>query len=253
MPERAAEGSVASPGAPARFGANSNAVAGASTGTGAVLFDLDGTFADTAPDMALALNRLLQRHGRPNLPPDVVRPHVSSGSRGVLAVGFGLKPGDADYDTLRDEYLALYAEDICQHTRPFPGIQRLIDALRARGLAWGIVTNKPGWLTEPLLAAMALEPAPDCIVSGDTVARAKPHPDPLLHACTLIGLAPDACWYIGDDERDIVAGRAAGMGTLAAGYGYLGTVSHPRDWGADGLIEHPLDVLDWLDRPRKSA
>ena len=220
---------------------------------GAVLFDLDGTFADTAPDMALALNRLLQRHGRPSLPPAAVRPHVSSGSRGMLAVGFGLQPGDDGYDALRDDYLALYAEDICRHTLPFPGIQQLIDALHARGIAWGIVTNKPGWLTDPLLAAMALEPAPDCIVSGDTVARAKPHPDPLLHACALIGHAPDACWYIGDDQRDIVAGRAAGMGTLAAGYGYLGTASHPRDWGADGLIDHPLDVLHWLDCPRKTA
>ena len=233
----------------------------ASSGTGdrisaaasAVLFDLDGTFADTAPDMALALNRLLQRHGRASLPPDAVRPHVSSGSRGMLAVGFGLQPFDAGYDALRREYLDLYAEDICRHTQPFPGIQQLIDALHSRGVAWGIVTNKPGWLTDPLLAAMALKPAPDCIVSGDTVARAKPHPDPLLHACALIAHAPERCWYIGDDERDIVAGRAAGMGTLVAGYGYLGTASHPRDWGADGLIEHPLDILDWLDRPRKTA
>ena len=239
MPERAVASDVASN--------VTSAVAGA------VLFDLDGTFADTAPDMALALNRLLQRHGRPSLPPTAVRPHVSSGSRGMLAVGFGLQPGDAAYDALRDEYLALYAEDICRHTLPFPGIQQLIDALHARGIAWGIVTNKPGWLTDPLLAAMALEPPPNCIVSGDTAARAKPHPDPLLHACALIGHAPERCWYIGDDERDIVAGRAAGMGTLAAGYGYLGTASHPRDWGADGLIDHPLDVLHWLDRPRKTA
>jgi 2-phosphoglycolate phosphatase len=224
-----------------------------SVATNAVLFDLDGTFADTAPDMALALNRLLQRHGRAHLPPDAVRAHVSSGSRGMLSVGFGIHPGDADYQALRDEYLALYAEDLCRDTQPFPGMQQLIDTLSARGIAWGIVTNKPGWLTDPLLAAMALQPLPHCIVSGDTVARAKPHPDPLLHACTLIGQAPERCWYIGDDERDIIAGRAAGMGTLVAGYGYLGTLSHPRDWGADGLIDHPLEVLDWLQRPRQSA
>jgi len=230
-------------------GANQDSCAAAS----AVLFDLDGTFADTAPDMALALNRLLQRHGRASLPPAAVRPHVSSGSRGMLAVGFGLAPSDTDYDALRSEYLDLYAEDICRHTQPFPGIPQLIDALCARGVAWGIVTNKPGWLTDPLLAAMAMEPAPDCVVSGDTVARAKPHPDPLLHACALIGQAPERCWYVGDDERDIIAGRAASMGTLIAGYGYLGTASHPRDWGADGLIDHPSGILDWLQRPRKPA
>ena len=227
-------------------------------GTGAVLFDLDGTFADTAPDMALALNRLLDRHGRPPLPLEAARPHVSSGSRGMLAAGFDLQPGDAGYDALRIEYLALYAEDICHHTRPFPGIPELIETLSAQGLLWGIVTNKPGWLTDPLLAALELgdaglsETPPACVVSGDTVAHAKPHPEPLLHACRVINCEPGRCWYVGDDERDIIAGRAAGMGTLAAAWGYLGTAAHPRDWGADGLVEHPLEVLDWLRRSRYS-
>jgi len=220
---------------------------------GAVLLDLDGTFADTAEDMTAALNRLLARHGRPALPLAAARPHVSSGSRGLLAAGFGLAPGDPGYGGLREEYLALYAEGIHQHTRLFPGIAELLAALRDRGIPWGIVTNKPGWLTEPLLAAMAIAHRPACVVSGDTTARAKPHPDPLLHACRLIDRAPAACWYVGDDRRDIIAGQAAGMGTLAAGYGYLGVESHPREWGADGLIAHPLEVLDWLDATRSPA
>ncbi|ESQ09449.1 MAG TPA: phosphoglycolate phosphatase [Chromatiaceae bacterium] len=223
----------------------------AEDGAYAVLFDLDGTFADTAGDMVAALNQLLQRHGRPSLPLQLARPHVSTGSRGMLAVGFDLSPGDADYEDLRTEFLDLYAQNICQHTKLFPGIAELIGQLEIRGNTWGIVTNKPGWLTQPLLAAMELNMelklAPACVVSGDTAARAKPHPDPLLYACRLIDHRPDVCWYIGDDQRDILAGRSAGMSTLAAGYGYLGTESQPGDWGADGVIDHPLDVLNWLD------
>lgn len=212
-----------------------------------VLFDLDGTFADTAADMGAALNRLLLRHGREPLAPELIRPHVSSGSRGLLALGFGLAPGDDGYDVLRDDYLFIYAEDICAETRPFPGIPELVAALERRGLHWGIVTNKPGWLTEPMLAAMGLPGTPACVVSGDTAARPKPHPDPLLHACTCIGCAPTGCCYVGDDRRDIAAGRAAGMAAVAALYGYLGVASHPRDWGADAVIEQPLALLDWLD------
>jgi N-acetyl-D-muramate 6-phosphate phosphatase len=212
----------------------------------AVLFDLDGTYADTAADMGAALNALLARHGRPALAAAQIRPHVSNGARGLIGAGFGLVPDDPGYADLRTAFLDLYAADICRHTRPFDGMDPLIRALVEQGLCWGIVTNKPAWLTEPLLAALAPMPAPACIVSGDTAARPKPHPDPLLHACTLLDLDPGRCWYVGDDLRDILAGRAAGMATLAAGWGYLGTESHPRDWGADGLVEHPLAVLDWL-------
>ncbi|MGD9298371.1 HAD-IA family hydrolase [Thiohalocapsa sp.] len=217
----------------------------------AVLFDLDGTYADTAADMGSALNALLACHGRAPLAAERIRPHVSSGARGLLKVGFDLTPDDAGYAELRAEYLDIYAADICCHTRPFDGMESLIRQLVDQGLDWGIVTNKPGWLTEPLLAAMNPLPAPACVVSGDTAARPKPHPDPLLHACALLDLEPARCWYVGDDARDILAGRAAGMATLAAGWGYLGIESHPRDWGADGLAEHPLAVLDWLtgDRP----
>jgi 2-phosphoglycolate phosphatase len=213
----------------------------------AVLFDLDGTYADTAADMGAALNLLLRRHGREPLTPAEFRPHVSSGARGLIGVGFGLTPEDSAFAELRAEYLELYAADICRHTRPFDGMQALIDALVGRGLHWGIVTNKPGWLTDPLLAAMNPRPAPVVVVSGDTTPRAKPHPEPLLHACRLLDVAPERCLYVGDDLRDILAGQAAGMATIAAGWGYLGTETHPRDWGADALAEHPLAMLDWLN------
>jgi phosphoglycolate phosphatase len=218
----------------------------------AVLFDLDGTYADTAADMGAALNVLLRRHGRPSLAAELIRPHVSSGARGLLHAGFGLAPEAPGYAEMRAEYLDIYAADICCHTRPFDGMDVLIHRLVEQGLTWGIVTNKPGWLTTPLLAAMNPLPAPACVVCGDTAARPKPHPDPLLHACALLGLDPAQCWYVGDDARDIHAGRAAGMATLAAGWGYLGTDSPPADWGATGLLDHPLGVLDWLagDHPR---
>lgn len=219
----------------------------------AVLFDLDGTFADTAPDMAAALNRLLARRDRPPVPLEEARCHVSSGSRGMLAVGFGLMPGDPDYEQLRSEYLDLYAADIHCETCLFPGIGELVEALEARGTCWGIVTNKPGWLTDPLLEAMALPSQPACVVSGDTAARAKPHPDPLFHACGMIDRDPLACWYVGDDQRDILAGRAAGMRTLAALYGYLGIELHPQEWGADGLLAHPLEVLRFLEAAAPSG
>jgi phosphoglycolate phosphatase len=219
-----------------------------SVAEGAVLFDLDGTFADTAPDMGAALNVLLARHGLGPLPLTEIRPHVSSGSRGMLRIGFGLDPRSPDYDSLRRDYLAIYAENIAGETRVFAGIADLVTALEARGLPWGIVTNKPGWLTDPLLERMALPGTPACVVSGDSAARAKPYPDPLLLACDHIGCPAAGCWYIGDDHRDIVAGRAAGMATLAAAYGYLGDELPPSDWGADGIIAHPMEVLDWLER-----
>lgn len=213
----------------------------------AVLFDLDGTVLDTAPDMGAALNRLLADHGRAPLPPPLIRPHVSSGTRGMLWVGFGIGPDHADWPGLRDDYLALYAANLCRDTVPFAGIEALLSALAGRGIPWGIVTNKPAWLTDPLLAALPFSVPPACVVSGDTAPRPKPYPDPLLYAAGLLGQAPAACWYVGDHARDIVAGRAAGMATLAACYGYLGTESPPQDWGADALIDYPLALLELID------
>lgn len=213
---------------------------------GAVLFDLDGTFADTAPDMAYALNRLLESHERPPLPFERIRPQVSHGSRGMIVVGFGLTPEDAGFEVLRQEFLDIYADNLLRETVLFPGVPDLIDSLESQSVPWGIVTNKPAWLTDPLMEGLGLTRRAACIVSGDTASRAKPHPEPLYHACHLIDVDPTDCWYVGDAERDISAGRAAGTGTLVALFGYLDAEEDPRAWGADGMIRQPLDVLDWL-------
>lgn len=213
---------------------------------GAVLFDLDGTFADTAPDMAYALNRLLELRDRPGLPLEQIRPHVSHGGRAMIRLGFGLEPDSAGFDELRQEFLDIYAANLVRETAPFPGMLDLLDFLEAHDLPWGIVTNKPAWLTDPLMQSLGLAERAACVVSGDTVTRAKPHPDSLIHACRLIAVEPSDCWYVGDAERDIVAGRAAGTGTLVALFGYLGEGENPADWGANGMIQGPLDLLDWL-------
>jgi N-acetyl-D-muramate 6-phosphate phosphatase len=214
---------------------------------GGVLFDLDGTFADTAPDMARALNRLLAAHGRAPLPFERVRPHVSHGGRAMVRIGFGLAPEDAGYDTLRRQFLDLYAEDLARDTAPFPGVPELVTELDGRGIPWGIVTNKPAWLTDPLMAAIGYGQRAACVVSGDTATRPKPHPDPVLHACALIDREPGDCWFVGDAERDVAAGRAAGCGTLVALFGYLDDGEDPTAWGADGAIDTPLDLLPWLN------
>ena len=173
----------------------------------AVLFDLDGTFADTAPDMALALNRLLESEGREPLPFERIRPHVSHGGRGLIRLGFGLEPGDASYDRLRQTFLDLYRKDLARETRLFPGIEELLGSLERIGIPWGIVTNKPEWLTEPLIAALGLTKRAACLVSGDTTPNTKPHPDPVLYACRQIAVNPAETWYVGDAERDVAAGR----------------------------------------------
>lgn len=215
-------------------------------GTAAVLFDLDGTFADTAPDMGRALNRLREAEGHPPLPMASIRPQVSHGARGLLWLGFGLEPGDRDYERLRQDFLGLYQDDLARGTRLFPGMGELLDQLEGLGLPWGIVTNKPGWLTDPLLRTLGWYERAACVVSGDTTPHPKPHPEPLWHACRLLGVAPARTWYVGDAERDIAAGRAAGTRTLVALFGYLGETDRPERWGADGLLDHPGDILYWV-------
>ncbi|HEY5789714.1 MAG TPA: phosphoglycolate phosphatase [Gammaproteobacteria bacterium] len=212
----------------------------------AVLFDLDGTLADTAPDMAAALNALLQEEGRAPLPFARIRPRVSHGGRALIELGFGLGEDAPEYPRLRERFLALYRDMLANETRLFAGMPELLDALEARGLGWGVVTNKPGWLTAPVMAALGLARRAGCIVSGDTTPHAKPHPEPLLHASRTLAVAPGACLYVGDAERDIEAGRAAGMATLVARFGYLGEDDRPEQWGADGQIELPGEVLDWV-------
>jgi 2-phosphoglycolate phosphatase len=212
----------------------------------AVLFDLDGTLADTAPDLASALNRLLAERGRDAVPLAHARRVTSSGARGMLRVGFGIEPQHAEYDALRTRFLDLYAENICRETRLFDGIVDLLAALDGRGLPWGVVTNKAERFTFPLLDALGLGARTACVVGGDTTGRAKPHPDPLLHAARALDLAPAACLYLGDDLRDVQAARAAGMPVLAAGYGCLGDEGDPTVWGADAVISHPLEALNHL-------
>lgn len=215
-----------------------------------VLFDLDGTLLDTAPDLAAALNRLRRERGEPELSPVAIRPTVSHGSPGMLKLGFGLEPDDARYPELNQQFLALYREAIAVQTTLFPGMAEVLAYLEAAGIPWGVVTNKPGWLTEPLLKALALWPRAACVVSGDTLDKRKPDPEPLWYACERVGIAPARALYVGDAERDVQAGNRAGMTTLVAGFGYLGAEDQPGEWGADGFLAQPTDLLGWLGATR---
>jgi phosphoglycolate phosphatase len=211
----------------------------------AMLFDLDGTLLDTAPDMAGALNSLRLEHRLPPLPFEELRPVVSHGSSRLVKLGFPLAEA-AEAAALQQRFLGLYRAALSGGTRLFPGMEQVLDVLAARGLHAGVVTNKPGWLTEPLIDALGLRPRLAVVVSGDTVAQAKPSPLPLLHAAKLAGVAPEECIYVGDAERDIQAAHAAGMPALIARYGYLHTADQPDAWGADGDVARPLDLLAWL-------
>jgi len=213
----------------------------------AMLFDLDGTLLDTAPDMGGALNRLLDEEGHAPLPATTIRPFVSHGAARLVKLGFPSVAGE-EFERLRLRFLELYARHLAVATQPFPGLLALLDELERRSVRWGVVTNKPGWLTDPLLAQLGLSQRAGCVVSGDTVAERKPHPLPLLHAADLIRVAPQACVYVGDAERDIQAGRAAGMRTVVAAYGYLGADDSPASWNATGIVDHPQQLLSWVDR-----
>lgn len=213
----------------------------------AVLFDLDGTLADTAPDLAHALNETLAAHGRKALDFATIRPHVSHGSTALIRLGFpDLDPEAETFAALREQLLEVYRDNLATHTRLFAGMADCLQGLERLGLRWGVVTNKPGWLTEPLLTELGLSARAACIVSGDSTALRKPHPQPILHACRQIGLDAPQCIYIGDAERDIVAGRNAGMKTLVALFGYLGDDDRPQEWHADAMIRQPLEILDWI-------
>lgn len=209
----------------------------------AVFFDLDGTLADTAPDLCGALNRLLAEQGRAQLLQSALRPHVSAGARGLLRIGFGIAPDDTTYPALHKRFLDIYENALCEATTLFAGMDTLLDALDSLGIAWGVVTNKPERFTLPLMDALGLATRASAIVGGDTTARVKPDPLPLFHACTIAGVAATASAYVGDDLRDIQAGRAAGMRTFAAAWGYLGDGPPIGDWGADRTITKPADLL----------
>ena len=211
----------------------------------AVLFDFDGTLADTAADLAAAVNLMLAEQGHDTLPVERLRPFASAGARGLLQAAFGVKPEDAEYKAMRAEFLDLYAGCCCRETRLFPGMPELLRELRARGYGWGVVTNKSTRFTEQILAHLELEP--DCLACGDTTPHLKPHPAPLLHAAAQIKLPPSSCWYLGDDLRDMKAARAAGMRPVAVEWGYHHPDSGgPGTWEADAMIAHPLDLLRLL-------
>lgn len=214
--------------------------------TDAVFFDLDGTLADTAPDLGGALNRLLEEHGRPPLEMATFRPFVSAGTRGMLHIGFGLEPESPGYTDLQVRFLELYESRLCEGTQLFEGMAALLEELEQRSIAWGIVTNKPKRFTLPLIAQLGLDRRAAAIVSGDSTAKPKPAPDSLLLACNLVGTTPERALYVGDDLRDIEAARAAGMRSVAAAYGYLGTGQPIVDWGADSIIADPMDLVHLL-------
>ncbi|MDP2398963.1 MAG: phosphoglycolate phosphatase [Burkholderiales bacterium] len=213
--------------------------------TTAVLFDLDGTFADTAPDLGLAVNTMRAARGLSPVPLADTRRVTSLGARGLLSVGFGITPEHPDYLAMREEFLQLYENKLCCETTLFPGMAELIDRLEQRNVVWGIVTNKAERFAKPLMLQLGYATRAACIIGGDTTAHMKPHPAPLLAAAEAIGIAPQSCLYVGDDERDIRAGRAAGMRTVAVRFGYLNG-SNPEDWNADSLVSSPLEIENIL-------
>lgn len=211
-----------------------------------MFFDLDGTLADTAPDLAAAANRLRVEHGHPPLPIDQLRPVASAGARGLLGVAFGVTPEDTAYPDLRDAFLDYYENALAVDTRLFDGIADVLEALQSAGVPWGIVTNKNSRFTEPLVTQIGLREHAAAIVSGDTTPHAKPHPAPLFHAAAAAGLEARRCIYVGDDLRDIQAGRAAGMATIAAAYGYCGDGLPAAMWQADHIVQSPGELTALL-------
>ena len=211
-----------------------------------VLFDLDGTLIDSAPDLAGAANRLRADHGMPPLPLEDLRPMVGSGARGMVGVAFGVAPGDPRFEPLRDAFLAHYEAGLLEKTHPFDGVVEMLSALEAAGIPWGIVTNKATRFTTPIVAGLGLGQRAAVVVCGDTTPRSKPHPEPLWHAARAMGLPPESVLYVGDDLRDAQAAKAAGMAMVAATWGYLGLGEPVHTWGADALLDAPSQLLAWL-------
>jgi phosphoglycolate phosphatase len=218
-----------------------------------VLFDLDGTLLDTAPDLAFALNTVLVEQKREPLPFEQIRPWVSHGGMIMIKNGFSFKLGDEDplleplLEPLRQRFLKIYTDHLADQTRLFEGMAEVLKTLEKNWIQWGVVTNKPAWLTEPLLQKLGLATRSVCNVSGDTLPQRKPDPAPLLYASQLANSTPEQCIYVGDASRDIEAGQRAGMRTLVALYGYIGTEETPAQWGATGMLQKPLDLLSWID------
>ena len=214
----------------------------------AVLFDLDGTLIDSAPDLGAAADKMRIDRGMTALDYALYRPMAGSGARGMLQVAFGITEAHADYDAFKKEFLDNYQRAMTVKTSIFDGVDDMLTRLQQQGLLWGVVTNKHQRFTIPLSQQMPLFKTAGAVVSGDTTPHAKPHPAPLFEAARLLGLPPGDCWYVGDDERDIVAGKAAGMVTVAANYGYLGIENEVMHWGADFVIHHPKELAYLLPK-----
>jgi phosphoglycolate phosphatase len=212
----------------------------------AVLFDLDGTLIDSAPDLGAAVDQMRVDRGMTSLPLAHYRPMAGAGARGMIGLAFGFTPEHPEYDAMKEEFFRNYEACMTQRTFAFEGVVQMIDKLVAAQLPWGVVTNKSQRFAEPLTKAMPLFQTAAVVISGDTTPHAKPHPEPLLEAARRLGIAPTACVYVGDDERDIVAGHAAGMKTVAATYGYLGAQSDVQKWQAHANIQSPLELDDLL-------
>jgi len=214
----------------------------------AVLFDLDGTLIDSAPDLGAAVDQMRVKRGLPSLGLETYRPMAGAGARGMLSIGFGMTPDHPDFESMREEFFVNYEGCMTERTYAFDGVAEMIQKLVAANMPWGVVTNKSARFTDPLTRQMPLFSTARAIVSGDTTPFAKPHPAPLLEAARRLDVDPARCLYIGDDERDILAGKAAGMGTVAADYGYLGDKADTAAWGADARIYSPLELLQLLEQ-----
>jgi phosphoglycolate phosphatase len=212
----------------------------------AVLFDLDGTLIDSAPDLGAAADKMRTDRGLSSLDYALYRPVAGSGAKGMLEIAFGMEPDHPDYEAFKEEFLSNYEQAMTVHSVIFEGVHDLLAHLEGQGLQWGVVTNKSQRFTVPLTAQIPLFASAQAIVSGDTTPYAKPHPEPLFEAARRMQLSPELCWYVGDDERDIVAGKAAGMTTVAAHYGYLGSQAEVLRWGADHIIHSPLALVELL-------
>lgn len=216
-------------------------------GSQSILFDLDGTLLDTGLDMGGALNRVLESLGHSALPYERIRPVVSQGTAGMFSMSLGISTDDPAYEGLRDRFLNFYELELCNHSTLFDGMEDVLSHLDRSDIPWGVVTNKPEYLARPLLETLGLLARAACVVGGDTLEKRKPHPAPLLHGCEVTGSDPARSVYVGDAEGDIRAGRRAGMKTLVATFGYLSDSDRPDSWGADGMIDHPRDILGWLE------
>ena len=212
-----------------------------------ILFDLDGTLADTALDLTNAINKVRISFKLPELPIEIIRPTVSQGAKVMIKTGFGIEEEDPEFDKIRKEFLKIYSENIAEETKLFEGMEEVLEKIENTKKTWGIVTNKSSWLTIPLLKALSLDKRAACVVCGDTIGYTKPHPEPVIHACQKMKCEPTSTLFVGDAKRDIEAGIKAGTKTAVALYGYINESENPETWGADRMIESPYEIHAILD------